>query len=215
MTNSHQECNNKDCRKYHRTEEMVKLPNGRYVCNHKCTMAIVIKSREKERERALEQQKWQKKQDKKIDAKVKQMGKDLKANDRNLRTKEAQKAFNTFIRKRDENLPCISCGGTQLDVSYLRGGYWDCGHFKTVGGFPELRFEELNAHKQCKSCNGGSGRFAKKDRTVSDEYKIRLAKKIGQEAYDWLNGPHKANNYTCADLKEIELLYKKKLKELN
>jgi len=177
-------------------------------------MDLISKKREKERVRALEQQKWEKKQDKIIDAKVKQMKKDMNANNRGLRQREAQNAFNKFIRKRDENLPCISCGGTQLDVSYLRGGYWDCGHFKTVGGFPELRFEELNAHKQCKSCNGGSGRFAKKDRTVSEEYKIRLAKKIGQEAYDWLSGPHKPNNYTCADFKEIELKYKKKLKEL-
>lgn len=192
---------------------MIKLPMG-HACDQKCVMTIVTKARTKERERAKKQQTWQKKQDKKIDKQVKQMKKNLKANDRGLRTREAQKAFNAFIRKRDEQLPCISCGGTQLNVTYLRGGYWDCGHFKTVGGFPELRFEEFNANKQCKSCNGGSGKFAKKDRTVNEEYKINLAKKIGGEAYEWLNGPHKAKNYTCADLKEIELKYKKKLKLL-
>jgi len=215
VTNSHQRCKNKDCKKeYGRTEDMIPLPNGSYACDHDCIMAVVIKDRIKRTEQAREQLRWKKKQEKKIDLKVKKMKKDHYANDRGLRQREAQKAFNAFIRKRDELEPCISCGGTQLDVPYLRGGYWDCGHFKTVGGFPELRFEELNAHKQCKSCNGGSGRFARKDRTVSDEYKKRLAEKIGQESYAWLNGPHDAKNYTCADFKEIELKYKKKLKQL-
>ena len=136
----------------------------------------------------------------------------LKDNDRKIRLPAAQKSFNAFIRSRDLELPCISCGVfITADMPY---GQYDCGHFKTVGGFPELRFEELNAHKQCKKCNGGSGRFSKKDATVSTEYRLNLVNKIGLDKVEWLEGPHKPKKYTCAELKEIELLYKRKLKEL-
>jgi hypothetical protein len=51
------------------------------------------------------------------------------------------------------------------------GGQWDCGHFMGVGARPELRFEEKNAYRQCKACNGGSGRFAAKNATVHARYR--------------------------------------------
>ena len=138
--------------------------------------------------------------------------KELKDNDRKIRVPAAQKAFNAFIRARDCLLPCISCGNHILvDMPY---GKYDCGHYKTVGGFPELRFEELNAHKQCKKCNGGAGNFTRKDASVSKEYRINLIDKIGADKVDWLEGPHEPKKYTCAELKEIELRYKQKLKDL-
>ncbi|MCP4492501.1 MAG: recombination protein NinG, partial [Gammaproteobacteria bacterium] len=42
-----------------------------------------------------------------------------------------------------------------------------------------------------------------------------LVKKIGQDRVDWLEGKHEVRKYTCEDLKEVELKYKQKLKELN
>lgn len=72
--------------------------------------------------------------------------------------KKAQSAFNAFIRERDEGKPCPSCGTYHPPMIF--GGQWDCGHFMGVGARPELRFEEKNAYRQCKACNGGSGRFA-------------------------------------------------------
>lgn len=125
---------------------------------------------------------------------------------------EAQAAFNKFIRLRDADEPCISCGKT--DVQWTVGGAWDCGHYLGVGAYPELRFEELNAHKQCKSCNGGSGKFAKKSKTVSQAYTDRLTVKIGADKVDWLNGPHEATHLSIDDFKEIIVEYKRKLKEL-
>lgn len=212
MANSKKCC--RFCKEYKYTEDMIKLPSG-HACDMDCVQGIISKDRDKKREQAKKQQEWQKKQDKKIDLKVKKMKKEHNANNRSLRTKGAKDAFNAFIRKRDENLSCISCGSDQTTVTYLRGGYWDCGHYLTVGAHPELRFTEDNAHKQCKSCNGGAGKYAKKNHTVSKEYRINLIKKIGSERVEWLEGPHKANNYSCADLKDIELHYKKKLKRLN
>lgn len=127
---------------------------------------------------------------------------------------EAQDAFNDFIRERDKDLPCICCGNWPDSDDYKPGGTWDCGHFKSRGAFPELRFEEANAHKQLKTCNGGSNKYAKKGRTVSEGYKARLIERIGQAAVDWLEGPHEPKKYTIDDLKAIKAEYKLKLKEL-
>lgn len=124
----------------------------------------------------------------------------------------AQAAFNKFIRLRDADKPCISCG--RVDVEWTRGGAWDCGHFLGRGAYPELRFEELNAHKQCKSCNGGSAKYARKGRTVANEYEARLIERIGQDKVDWLKGPHEPKHYTVDDLKAIKQTYQAKCKEL-
>ncbi len=148
----------------------------------------------------------------KADKRHKEKKKALRDNDRKIRLPAAQKAFNAVIRKRDEMLPCISCNEfVMVDMPY---GRYDCGHYKTIGGFPELRFEELNAHKQCKKCNGGAGNFTKKDTSVSKEYRINLIKKIGLEKVEWLEGPHEPKKYSCEELKAIELHYKQKLKEM-
>lgn len=130
--------------------------------------------------------------------------------------KEAQQVFNKYIRLRDAALPCICCG-EWANEDWKPGGSWDAGHFRSVGAHPELRFEELNCHKQLKSCNSGEGKFGKfhgNSRTVSKRYKERLPAKIGQEAYDWLMGPHEPKHYTIDDLKAIKAEYTKKIKEI-
>lgn len=114
--------------------------------------------------------------------------------------KEAQTAFNAYIRKRDEHLPCISCQRHHT-------GQYHAGHYRSVGGNPELRFEPLNNHKQCAPCNTHlSGNLI--------DYRINLIKKIGQDAVDWLEGPHEPKRYTIEQIKEITKYYKAKLKEL-
>jgi len=125
--------------------------------------------------------------------------------------KLAQESFNAFIRKRDEHLPCICCGGW-AEQKY--GGSWDAGHYLSRGAYPELRFEEDNCHKQLKTCNGGSGRFAHKQKTVAQSYREGLILKIGLERVEWLEGPHNPKKWTIPELQEICALYKKKLKEV-
>lgn len=125
---------------------------------------------------------------------------------------QAQKAFNAYIRARDAALPCISCGET--NPPDLHGGQWDCGHFKTVGAYPELRFEERNAHKQCKSCNAGAGKYTAKELTVAQQYEAGLVARYGQEYVDWLNGPHEMTNYRREDFIRIRDEYRAKLKAL-
>ena len=115
--------------------------------------------------------------------------------------KEAQAVFNAFIRERDKDEACISCGR-------FHQGQWHAGHYRTVGSHPELRYSELNVHKQCAPCNNHkSGNVV--------EYRINLLDKIGEKALVWLEGPHEPKKYTVDELKQIKETYKQKLKELN
>lgn len=131
--------------------------------------------------------------------------------DRELRA-EAQREFNGFIRARDFDQPCISCGET--NPPDLHGGQWDCGHFKTVGGFPELRFVECNAYRQCKSCNAGAAKYGAKAASVERMYQESLVRRYGQELVDWLDGPHEMTNYRRDDFIRIRDEYRQKTKEL-
>ena len=128
---------------------------------------------------------------------------------------EAQRECNAYIRLRDKDLPCPSCGRCDHEIKErLTGGKWDAGHYKSRGAYPELRFHEMNIHRQCKSCNGGSSKYAKKGRTVSEEYDIRIVERIGQKMVDFLNGPQEIQHLTIEDIKEIKEYYKEQYKIL-
>lgn len=180
-----------------------------YACNPECVLAIA-KARKAKKDRAglTEQRKAEK-----------AARKALRERKESIKTRrqwmaEAQIAFNKFIRARDYDKGCIDCGKYEQDDYWKPGGAWDCGHFLSIGSHPELRFDPNNAHKQAKSCNAGSGRFARKAKTVSQEYEIRLRIKIGDELVDWLKGPHEPKQYTIDDLKEIKARYTKMRKAL-
>lgn len=127
---------------------------------------------------------------------------------------DAQDAFNAFIRERDKDQPCICCGKFPDSTDWKPGGVWDAGHFLGRGAYPELRFVESNCHRQLKTCNGGSAKYAKKGRTVAQGYEEGIRARIGDEAVDWLKGPHEPKHYTIEDLKAIKARYVAKLKEL-
>ena len=114
---------------------------------------------------------------------------------------EAQAAFNRWVRLRDVDRPCISCGTTTA-------GKWDAGHYRSVGSNPALRFEPLNNHKQCVPCNQHKSGNA-------IEYRIGLLARIGAEAVAWLEGPHQARHYTIEDLQAIKKEYTVKAKMLD
>ncbi len=111
----------------------------------------------------------------------------------------AQAAFNKYIRLRDADRPCISCG-----ITY---GKWNAGHYRSVGSNPALRFEPLNNHKQCVQCNQSKSGNA-------IEYRIGLIARIGLEAVEWLEGAHQPKKYTIDELKSIKDKYTKLAKEL-
>ena len=123
-----------------------------------------------------------------------------KAKSRGDWLKEAQVSFNRYIRERDSSLACVSCDRHHQ-------GQYHAGHYRTVGAHPELRFSEINCHKQCAPCNNHkSGNIV--------EYRIILSGRITDREMAWLEGPHEPAKYTIDDIKEIKALYNRKYKEL-
>lgn len=111
-----------------------------------------------------------------------------------------QKVFNTFIRFRDKNEPCISCGTT-------KGVEYAAGHFYPTT-YQYLRFNEDNVHKQCnKHCN-------MMKRGNLQEYRINLEAKIGFDRLQKLhNERHLKLELSIPEIKELIVLYKNKIKE--
>ena len=56
---------------------------------------------------------------------------------------KAQKVFNAWIRNRDKDKGCISCGGPVENA----------GHYFSAGHYSALRLNEMNVNGQCIRCN--------------------------------------------------------------
>jgi hypothetical protein len=119
--------------------------------------------------------------------------------------KEAQHAFNEFIRLRDFGKPCICCG-RPLGDGEVGGGY-DCGHYRSRGSAPHLRFDERNAHAQTKQCNRwGAGRAV--------DYRIGLIARIGLAQVEALEADSRVHKWQRDELIGIRDTYRAKVKEL-
>lgn len=183
-----------------------RFPNEWWCCpEHGAEYGIMLREKEKIKK---EQQRKKEAQQERRNIKIRKLA--LKPD--SYFKAQAQQAFNKFIRLRDHDQPCISCGET--NPPDLHGGQWDCGHFKTVGGFPELRFEERNAYRQCKSCNAGSAKHGAKAATVAQQYEATLVERFGQELVDWLNGPHEMTRYRREDFIRIRDEYRRRCREM-
>ena len=175
------------CKEYFDSEKMLKTPNGSMFC----TYEHLIKYASSKNHIAQAKAK----------AHIKQK-KAFQANDIKLRKKEAQTAFNAFIRQRDINMPCISCDKPNNGLHQRHAS-----HYRSVGACSALRFNEYNVHASCAQCNSHmSGNIS--------EYRIRLIKKIGIKKVEWLECQNEPTKYSCDELKRIELDYKAKLKNL-
>lgn len=119
--------------------------------------------------------------------------------------KEAQREFNCYIRFRDRGRPCICCGNP-LGGNPV-GGDYDCGHYRSTGSAPHLRFDERNAHAQRKVCNRwGAGRAV--------DYRIGLISRIGLLGVEALEADNRVHKWTREELIDVRATYKAKLKEL-
>lgn len=119
--------------------------------------------------------------------------------------KEAQRAFNAFIRERDRaaGYPCIS-SGRPLDWS---GNKTDAGHYRSTGAAPNLRFNEDNCHAQSKHDNQWLGGNAV-------DYRVRLIERIGLERVEALECDNEPRKFTTDELIEIRDYYRAKANEL-
>ena len=141
---------------------------------------------------------------------TKQKRQDLQERREKLKTKgehlrEAQAAFNAYIRERDRlaGYACIS-SGRPLDWN---GNAVDAGHYRSTGAAPHLRFDENNCHAQSKHDNRYlSGNVA--------EYRLGLIQRIGLAAVEALEADQAPRRYTIEDLQAIKALYRQKLRDL-
>lgn len=121
--------------------------------------------------------------------------------------RDAQKAFNSFVRARDDGKPCICCGKSLGGSGNGLGGHFDCGHYRSIGSAPHLRFDERNAHGQTKQCNRyGAGRAV--------DYRIGLIQRIGLAEVEKLEADNVPRKFTIEELKQIISTYKQKRKDI-
>ncbi len=96
--------------------------------------------------------------------------------------KLAEKHFNKFIRLRDQDKPCASCG---------RYTTLQAGHFYSGGHYSALKFDEDNVHGQCVRCNMHlHGNLI--------EYEKGLRRRIGNDKVEMLHvkaGAYKRTGY--------------------
>jgi hypothetical protein len=112
--------------------------------------------------------------------------------------KEAQTAFNAYIRLRDDDKPCISCG------RYHQGQY-HAGHYRTTAAAPQIRFNTYNVHKQCSVCNNHkSGNIV--------EYRINLIGRIGQDRLEELENNQASRPYSIEYLQRLKRIFQKKVR---
>ena len=166
---------------------------GQAVCSPKCALATVEVQKAKEKKSLA--------QAGRRDIKVRKEA--LKTRGDHIR--EAQQAFNEYIRTRDQAAGhfCIS-SGKPLDWS---GNAVDAGHYRSVGSAPHLRFDERNCHAQSKQDN----RFLSGNAV---DYRIGLIARIGQEAVDALESDQSVRKYTVDEIKAIKAKYRAMTKEL-
>ncbi|HBB6752219.1 TPA: recombination protein NinG [Citrobacter freundii] len=180
----------KICREwfYHR------FPNEWWCCpEHGAEYGIMLREKEKVKK---EQQRKKEAQQERRNLKIRK----LAVKPLSYFAKQAQTEFNAFIRERDADLPCISCGR-------FHDGQYHAGHYRTVGANPELRFSEDNCHRQCAPCNNHlSGNI--------ENYTPAIKAKIGEQAYQLLMGAHEPQRYRREDFERIRDEYKAKRKAL-
>jgi hypothetical protein len=107
--------------------------------------------------------------------------------------------FQKWIRERDKDLPCISCGTTKASM-------WHASHFKKAETYSGVIFHELNVWRSCSKCNI----FLNGNEL---NYRERLVKKIGLDqviALEDLANETRTKKWTIEELQTIKTKYKTK-----
>lgn len=113
--------------------------------------------------------------------------------------KKLKHVFHLYIRTRDKNKGCISCGKPLPDK-------YDAGHFWNSNNHSNIRYHEDNVHAQCVRCNRDlHGNLL--------EYQVRLKLKIGIERYEMLEAERNVmKKWTRTELHNLIQHYKEKNK---
>ncbi|HDX8712826.1 TPA: recombination protein NinG [Klebsiella michiganensis] len=122
--------------------------------------------------------------------------------------KEAQSAFNRYIRIRDDGKPCVSCGNPLIGKSnYLTGSAIDASHYRSRGAASHLKFNVFNVHSACTRCNRQlSGNAV--------EYRIRLIDRIGLERVERLEADNEPRRFDIPYLQRIKSIFTRRARAL-
>ncbi|PSH36672.1 protein ninG [Yersinia pseudotuberculosis] len=168
-------------------------------CNeeHRIEYAVLVMKDKRRRDEASElKRRREKEREERKELKVRK----INAQPKTYWIKQAQQAVNAFVRARDSNLPCVSCGTTSA-------AQWDAGHYRTTAAAPQFRFDPRQIHKQCSVCNQHkSGNIV--------PYRVELIKRIGIETVEAIENNHERRSYTVEELKGIRDYYRLELKQL-
>lgn len=155
------------------------------VCDFGCAIELSLIKREKN----------EKKEKKEKNAEIRKARAAIKDKDRRAWLKEAQAAFNKWIRVRDteDDLTCISCGKYHQGQNHA-------GHYLPTSTRSSLRFHPDNVHLQCQPCNTHlHGNIV--------PYRQELLRRIGAERLEFLEGVHQSKYWSITELKEIKIKY--------
>jgi len=120
---------------------------------------------------------------------------------------DVQVAFNALVRYRDRGQHCISCATHLPTLADQPGGGFDCGHYRSRGSAPHLRFDLRNAHGQCKKCNRyRAGNAA--------DYRLGLIARIGLAAVDALECDQAGGNWTIPELLAMKADFRAQLAKM-
>ncbi|HBC2537760.1 TPA: recombination protein NinG [Enterobacter cloacae] len=164
------------------------------VChNFKCAIAF---NKQRDAEIAAREQR---KREREQSADLKQRREALKT--RAEWEREAQAAFNRYIRMRDMHQECISHPGKLISNSnYITGSAVDASHYRSRGAASHLRFNVFNVHAACTRCNRQlSGNAV--------EYRIRLIERIGLERVERLEADNEPRKFDIDYLKRVKSIF--------
>lgn len=180
----------KNCKDYFLTESMLVSPSGKFH-SEDCRVSWALANLEKGRKKIQQKEK-------KDDALRKKV---FYASDLKTRKAAAILHCHNYIRERDKNKGCITCGSSLINVKF------DAGHFmKSTHSY--TKFMEKNIHGQCVHCNQHNGGEELK-------YYQSMVLKYGELTTKALmRVRHRKVKRSPDDYKEIEIFYKIKLKRI-
>jgi len=122
----------------------------------------------------------------------------LKLKSRSDWLKDTQVVFNKYIRLRDQDDGCISCGSKSAAA-------YHAGHYRSIGSAGHLRFNELNCHRQCSACNTHlSGNLIR--------YRLGLIRKIGIQSLEALEHDNNTVKWSVEEIKLLKAQFSAKIK---
>lgn len=214
MANKKRKC--KHCGEYKLAEEGIKTPAG-WFCKIEHATKYARERQERARDRQLNKAKAEQR---KADKATRAASRDAKRRDLKWQHKLTQKAFNRmrvleeliWFKRRGIEPECISCGRP------LGGDQWCCGHFKTRGAQPGLRYDPKNTYLQhnhrCNMNLSGDIEGTKTTRGYKQGLKERFGEEEGQAIIDYCESNTAPVKLDWEELEKMRSQFNERIREL-